>query len=123
MSGQAPMQGNQDLEHHSPRYISNKFAIDLAVRVLSFQECVKLKGEKTPKGGIYITFEAAFVLQVIDLIALGPFQHNGQGNYFDVATKLLDENYTYGEKTLDAIAQVLTKVNLLQCAPDQAGQT
>ncbi|HAJ35359.1 MAG TPA: hypothetical protein DCL15_06660 [Chloroflexi bacterium] len=62
-------------------------------------------------------------MQVIDLIALGPFQHNGQGNYFDVATKLLDENHTYGEKMLDAIAQVLTKVNLLQCAPDQAGQT
>ena len=56
----------------------------------------------------------------IDLIALGPFKHNGQGNYFDMATKLPDENRTYGEKTLDTIAQVLTKAGLLKHAPNQS---
>jgi hypothetical protein len=58
----------------------------------------------------------------IDLIALGPFKHNGQGNYFDMATKLPDENRTYGEKTLDTIEQVLAEAGLLEHAPSQVEQ-
>lgn len=49
----------------------------------------------------------------IDLIALGPFKHNGAGNYFDMATKLPDEERTHGEKTLDTIVHVLTQAGLL----------
>ena len=52
----------------------------------------------------------------IDMISLGPFAHNGKGNYFDMVTKLPDEDRTYGEKTLDTIEQVLTSAGLLQQA-------
>ncbi len=58
----------------------------------------------------------------IELISLGPFKHNGQGNYFDMATELPDENRTYGEKTLDTIGQVLTEAGLLKHASNQAEQ-
>ncbi len=50
----------------------------------------------------------------IDMISLGPFEHNGKGNYFDMVTKLPDEERTYGEKTLDTIEQVLARAGLLQ---------
>ena len=39
-----------------------------------------------------------------------------------MATKLPDENRTYGEKTLDTIGQVLTEAGLLKHAPNQAEQ-
>ncbi len=52
----------------------------------------------------------------IDMISLGPFEHNGKGNDFDMATELPDEVRTYGEKTLDTIEQVLTSAGLLQQA-------
>lgn len=58
----------------------------------------------------------------IDLIPLGPFKHNGQGNYFDMTTPLPGEARTYGEKTLDTIEQVLTKANLLKRTPNETGQ-
>lgn len=50
----------------------------------------------------------------INLIGLGPFKHNGQSNYFDMATKLPGEARTYGDKTLDTIEQVLTQAGLLK---------
>ncbi len=55
----------------------------------------------------------------IDLIALGAFKHNGQGNYFDMATVLPDETRTYGEKTLDTIEQVLTQAGLFKSTDPQ----
>ena len=53
----------------------------------------------------------------ITMIPLGPFNHNGKGNYFDMATRLPDEERTYGEKTLDTIQQILTDKGLLIAAP------
>jgi hypothetical protein len=55
----------------------------------------------------------------IDLIPLGPVNHNGKGNYFDMESKLPDDpqDRTYGEKTLDTIEQVLTAARLLQKTP------
>ena len=55
----------------------------------------------------------------IDLIALGPFKHNGQGNYFDMATPPSEEARTYGAKTLDTIEQVLTQADLLKSTDPQ----
>lgn len=49
----------------------------------------------------------------IDLIPLGPFKHNGACNYFDMVTVIPEEGRTYGEKTLETIAQVLTGAGLL----------
>ena len=55
----------------------------------------------------------------IDLIPLGPVNHNGKGNYFDMETKLPDDpqGRTCGEKTLETIQQVLTEAGLLKAAP------
>ena len=52
----------------------------------------------------------------IELIPLGPFNHNGKGNYFDMETKLPDDpqDRAYGEKTLETIQQVLTEAGLLK---------
>jgi len=50
----------------------------------------------------------------IDLIPLGPFNHNGKGNYFDMETQLPGEERTYGQKTLDTIERVLTEAGLLK---------
>ena len=52
----------------------------------------------------------------IDMIALGPFNHNGTGNYFDMTTQLPGEERTYGEKTLDTIQDILSKADLLKSA-------
>lgn len=52
----------------------------------------------------------------IDMLPLGPFKHNGKGNYFDMATPLPGEERTYGEKTLDTIQDILTKAGLLKLA-------
>ena len=55
----------------------------------------------------------------IDLIPLGPVNHNGKGNYFDMETKLPDDpqDRTYGEKTLETIQRVLTEAGLLKIIP------
>ena len=51
----------------------------------------------------------------IDLICLGAYAHNGQGNYFDMATKLPNDarGRTHGEKTLDTIVHILTDQGLV----------
>jgi hypothetical protein len=55
----------------------------------------------------------------IDMIPLGPVNHNGKGNYFDMETKLPDDpqDRTYGEKTLETIQRVLTEAGLLKATP------
>lgn len=50
----------------------------------------------------------------IELIQLGPFNHNGKGNYFDLTTELPDQSCTYGEKTLATIEQLLADASLLK---------
>lgn len=52
----------------------------------------------------------------ISMLPLGPVNHNGKGNYFDMETKLPDDDQgrTYGEKTLETIQQVLTEAGLLK---------
>ena len=52
----------------------------------------------------------------VDLIPLGPFNHNGKGNYFDLATALPGQDGTYGEKTLATIEQLLAETGLLDAA-------
>ena len=52
----------------------------------------------------------------IDIMCLGPYAHNGKGNYFDMETKLPNDKRgrTYGEKSLDTIAYILTQQDILK---------
>ena len=62
----------------------------------------------------------------MDIICLGAYTHNGQGNYFDMATALPNDarGRTHGEKTLDTIVHILTSPGLLRTnatVPDASG--
>jgi len=52
----------------------------------------------------------------IDIMCLGPYSHNGKGNYFDMNEKLPNDKRqrSYGEKTLDTIAYILTQQDVLK---------
>ncbi len=52
----------------------------------------------------------------ITMIPLGPFKHNGAGNYFDMETKLPDGE-VHGQKTIETIVGVLTEAGLISEAP------
>jgi hypothetical protein len=57
----------------------------------------------------------------IDMIPLGPYAHNGKGNYFDMATKLPNDalGRTFGQKTLDTIVRLLTEEGVFKPTADQ----
>lgn len=52
----------------------------------------------------------------IDIICLGSYAHNGVGNYFDMESKLPNDakGRSYGQKTVDTIANILADQGLLQ---------
>ena len=52
----------------------------------------------------------------IDMIPLGPYAHNGKGNYFDMETKLPNDGLSrsYGQKTLDTIVRILTEEGIFK---------
>lgn len=52
----------------------------------------------------------------ITMTSLGPFSHNGKGNYFDMKNKLPDGRF-YAEKTMDELIRVMQAEGLLQAAP------
>ena len=58
----------------------------------------------------------------IDLIPLGPYTHNGKGNYFDMETRLPNDGLgrTYGEKTLDTITRILIEHSVFKPPLGQA---
>ena len=45
----------------------------------------------------------------ISMIELGPHNHNGTGNYFDMTTKMPDSDQTYGGATVQTIAKIIQK--------------
>ncbi|MFN8471262.1 MAG: hypothetical protein U0822_03505 [Anaerolineae bacterium] len=49
----------------------------------------------------------------ISMIPLGPYVHNGKGNYFDMENKLPD-GIVYGEHTVDVIVECLASAGLVQ---------
>lgn len=49
----------------------------------------------------------------ITLTSLGPYAHNGKGNYFDMQN-MLPDGRTYAEKTMDELIQVMSAEGLLQ---------
>ncbi|MFN8482202.1 MAG: hypothetical protein U0768_03955 [Anaerolineae bacterium] len=49
----------------------------------------------------------------ISMIALGPYVHNGKGNYFDMENKLPDGT-VYGVRTVDTIVECLASVGLVK---------
>ena len=57
----------------------------------------------------------------IDMIPLGPYAHNGVGNYFDMATQLPNDalGRSYGQKTLDTIVRILTEEGVFKPKADQ----
>ncbi|MFN8497765.1 MAG: hypothetical protein U0641_07905 [Anaerolineae bacterium] len=49
----------------------------------------------------------------ISMIPLGPYVHNGKGNYFDMESKLPDGT-VYGERTVDTIVECLASAGLIR---------
>lgn len=60
----------------------------------------------------------------LEIICLGPYAHNAKTNYFDMETKLTNDKRgrSYGQKTLDTIAHVLTDQGLVKEAAAASGQ-
>ena len=48
----------------------------------------------------------------ISMIELGPHNHNGTGNYFDMTTQMPDSDQTYGGATVDAIKNLVLEILL-----------
>ena len=51
----------------------------------------------------------------IDMICLGQFTHNGEGNYFDMVTPVTNDKKgrTHGQKTLDTIVRILNEEGMV----------
>lgn len=67
------------------------------------------------KSSVASPWNRAMAAGRITLTSLGPFAHNGKGNYFDIESRL-PNGQTYAEKTMEAIIGVMTADGLLQPA-------
>ena len=59
-------------------------------------------------------WNVALKQQKITLVELGPYHHNGKGNYFDMETHLLTEMQTFGGHTISTIKKIILSAILTQ---------
>ena len=72
------------------------------------------------KSAVTSTWNRAKAAGKFTFVDLGPYVHNGKGNYFDYKTLLPDDTRSFGEKTLETIVTFLVDEGLAKpAAPAQ----